>query len=118
MHYQSRWTFTPRHAAIPTYLFEQAKLRGLEVSSPVKPKRAPVKVKEPPSRADSSVSASDIFGDDDESAGGVFELLEEMPETVTTEAGVTVQVCDMALPKNWSGRTPKLLHFFDALLRL
>ena len=87
----------------------QAKLRGLEVSSPVKHKRAPVKVKEPPSRADSSVSASDIFGDDDESAGGVFELLEEMPETVTTEAGVTVQVCDMALPKNWSGRTPKLL---------
>lgn len=87
----------------------QAKLRGLQIPAAAKPPRKPAKVKEPPSRADSSVSTSDVFDGDEGSPGGMFELLEEMPDTVTTEAGVTVQVRDMALPKHWSGRTPKLL---------
>ncbi|KAI1797739.1 P-loop containing nucleoside triphosphate hydrolase protein [Ganoderma leucocontextum] len=88
----------------------QAKLRGLGNSAPTKPPRTPAKkVKEPPSRADSSVSASDFFDGDDEPAGGMFELLEAMPETETTTNGVTVHIRDMGLPKHWSGRTPKLL---------
>ncbi|TBU35097.1 P-loop containing nucleoside triphosphate hydrolase protein [Dichomitus squalens] len=87
----------------------QAKLRGLGNSTSPKPSRALARIKEPPSRAESSVSASDVFDDDDEAPGGMFELLESMPETETTESGVTIQVRDMALPKHWSGRTPKLL---------
>ncbi len=88
----------------------QAKLRGLDNSTHVKPPRGPNKAKEPPSRAESTASTSDIFdGDDDMSQGGIFGLLEQMPETETTEAGVTVQVRDLALPRHWSGRTPKLL---------
>ncbi|KAI0757146.1 P-loop containing nucleoside triphosphate hydrolase protein [Daedaleopsis nitida] len=90
----------------------QAKLRGLAVedSTLTKPSRPSQKVKEPPSRAESATTTSDVFdgGDDDES-GGMFELLEQMPETESTEAGVTVQVRNLALPKYWSGRTPKLL---------
>ena len=86
----------------------QAKLRGLDDSTPMKPSRASKKVKEPPSRAESTATTSDVF-DGDEPAGGMFELLEQMPETETTEAGTTVQVRDLALPKHWSGRTPKLL---------
>ncbi|CCM00897.1 uncharacterized protein FIBRA_02943 [Fibroporia radiculosa] len=53
---------------------------------------------------------SDIFDEDDElPSGGVFELLEEMPATETTEQGMTIHVHDMALPKQFSGRTPKML---------
>ncbi|KAH9857918.1 P-loop containing nucleoside triphosphate hydrolase protein [Lenzites betulinus] len=88
----------------------QDKLRGAATATPPK-KPQPVrrKVKEPPSRAESVASASttDVF-EDDEAPGGMFELLEQMPET-TTENGVTVQVRDMGLPKHWSGRTPKVL---------
>ncbi|KAI0639258.1 P-loop containing nucleoside triphosphate hydrolase protein [Trametes polyzona] len=90
----------------------QSKLRG--TGEPASPKPTPLscrKTKEPPSRAESvaSTSTSDVFGDNDESSGGMFELLEQMPETETTESGVTVQVRDMGLPKHWSGRTPKVL---------
>ncbi|KAI0361784.1 P-loop containing nucleoside triphosphate hydrolase protein [Trametes cingulata] len=90
----------------------QSKLRGVGVSTPPRqPATARRKVKEPPSRAESVASASttDIFEDNEESSGGMFELLEQMPETETTESGITIQVRDMALPKHWSGRTPKVL---------
>lgn len=88
----------------------QAKLRGLKSSAPTKPPQTPPKkVMEPPPRADSSVTTSDVFDGDDGSSGGMFELLEAMPETETTANGVTVRVRDMGLPKHWSGRTPKLL---------
>lgn len=52
---------------------------------------------------------TDIFGgDEDAVGGGVFEIL-EMPTTETSDKGTTIQVRDMALPKHWSGRTPKSL---------
>ncbi|PCH33517.1 pre-mRNA-splicing factor ATP-dependent RNA helicase prp22 [Wolfiporia cocos MD-104 SS10] len=54
----------------------------------------------------SHASSTDIFDEDGDSPGGMFELL-EMPSTVTTEQGTTVTVRDMTLPKHWSGRTPK-----------
>ncbi|KAH9944510.1 P-loop containing nucleoside triphosphate hydrolase protein [Epithele typhae] len=86
----------------------QAKLRGLASAAPVKPPRKkPAELaKEPPSPADSSVSVSDVF---DDSPNGMFELLEAMPTEVTAESGTTIAVRDMALPKHWSGRTPKVL---------
>ncbi|KAI0824200.1 P-loop containing nucleoside triphosphate hydrolase protein [Trametes gibbosa] len=92
------------------------KLRGAGTALPPnapQPVRRQIKepIKEPPSRSDSVTSASttDVFDDNEEAPGGMFELLEQMPETATTENGVTVQVRDMGLPKHWSGRTPKVL---------
>ncbi|KAI0335964.1 P-loop containing nucleoside triphosphate hydrolase protein [Cubamyces sp. BRFM 1775] len=90
----------------------QNKLRAAADAVPAKPSpQVRRKIKEPPSRAESVASAStaDVFEDNEGSTGGMFELLEQMPETETTESGVTVQVRDMALPKHWSGRTPKVL---------
>ncbi|KAI9057120.1 P-loop containing nucleoside triphosphate hydrolase protein [Trametes sanguinea] len=90
----------------------QSKLRGAGVATPSRPPpQSRRKIKEPPSRAESVASAStaDPFEDSEESPGGMFELLEQMPETETTESGTTIQIRDMALPKHWSGRTPKLL---------
>lgn len=56
------------------------------------------------------VAVIDIFDEEvGESSGGLFEALEEMPTTVTSDRGTTVTVRDMALPKHWSGRTPKTL---------
>ena len=41
--------------------------------------------------------------------GGIFgTLLDTMPESEVTD-GVQVQIRDMALPKHWAGRTPKIL---------
>ncbi|EGN98639.1 hypothetical protein SERLA73DRAFT_107710 [Serpula lacrymans var. lacrymans S7.3] len=52
---------------------------------------------------------NDVLDEDsDDAVGGIFELFEEMSNE-TTEKGVTIKVRDMALPKNWSGRTPKIL---------
>lgn len=89
----------------------QSKLRGSGTSTPPKPTPSTRRPKEPPSRAESvaSTTTSDVFEDNEDSPGGMFELLEQMPETETTENGTVVQVRDMALPKHWSGRTPKVL---------
>lgn len=51
----------------------------------------------------------DIFEEEDDAPGGMFELLEAPPTTETTQEGTIIQVRDMPLPKHWSGRTPKVL---------
>lgn len=92
----------------------QARLRGTlsSLTSDISPMAKPVKRRPPnlqPS-VTSPVVVSDIFdGDDDDLPGGMFEILEDMPESETTEQGTTVRIRDMALPKHWSGRTPKKL---------
>ncbi|CDO72377.1 hypothetical protein BN946_scf184977.g76 [Trametes cinnabarina] len=103
--------FVAEHSKVEASALE-SKLRGTGTATPPGPPPQPRrKVKEPPSRGESvtSISTSDVFEDNEESPGGMFELLEQMPETETTESGVVIQVRDMALPKHWSGRTPKLL---------
>lgn len=47
--------------------------------------------------------------DEEDSVGGLLEILEEMPKSETTNEGVTIAIRDMALPKHWSGRTSKVL---------
>lgn len=89
----------------------QARLRGDVVDTP------PVKLKTPPRKrsparpAEPAIPTGDVFDQDsdDEGTGGMFELLEEMPQTETTADGVVVQVRDLSVPKNWSGRTPRTL---------
>jgi ATP-dependent RNA helicase DHX29 len=57
-----------------------------------------------------SIVTPDIFDDDSgDSTGGVLELLEDMPATETDAQGKTITIRDMAMPKHWSGRTPKVL---------
>lgn len=54
--------------------------------------------------------SSDFFDNEDESSTGLLDIL-HVSDTETTPEGITVTVKDMALPKHWSGRTPKaLLH--------
>ncbi|KAG6867810.1 hypothetical protein C0993_010744 [Termitomyces sp. T159_Od127] len=55
--------------------------------------------------------AHDIFDDDSEdpASGGIFEILESLPATEINSQGKTIRIRDMALPKHWSGRTPKTL---------
>ncbi|KAJ6575250.1 P-loop containing nucleoside triphosphate hydrolase protein [Mycena capillaripes] len=92
----------------------QARLRGLTPSDPPAVVQQKVVKKRPPKLQPQAppapVSVADIFDEDlDDSAGGLFEALEEMPTTETSAKGTIVTVRDMALPKHWSGRTPKTL---------
>lgn len=50
----------------------------------------------------------DIFDGDDVSSAGLLDVL-HMADTETTPEGITITIKEMALPKNWSGRTPKVL---------
>ncbi|KAJ7361605.1 P-loop containing nucleoside triphosphate hydrolase protein [Mycena albidolilacea] len=92
----------------------QARLRGLDGpdSSPVVQPKA-IKKRPPnlqPPAPPTPVAVTDIFDEDiGDSIGGLLEALEDMPATETTDKGTTVTVRDMALPKHWSGRTPKTL---------
>ncbi|KAJ7235880.1 P-loop containing nucleoside triphosphate hydrolase protein [Mycena haematopus] len=93
----------------------QARLRGLDTSLDSQPVVKPnfVKKRPPdlqPSAPPTPVAVTDIFDEDNsDSVGGLLEALEAMPATETTDKGTTVTVRDMALPKHWSGRTPKTL---------
>ncbi|KZT74762.1 P-loop containing nucleoside triphosphate hydrolase protein [Daedalea quercina L-15889] len=91
----------------------QSKLRGTTPTSPLvpttpaTPRRAETHQKQPSASANAAIV--DVFENDEEeeSGGGMFELLEEIPTTEVTQNGTTVNVRNMSLPKNWSGRTPK-----------
>jgi len=94
----------------------KAKLRGLSdliVAPPRPPEVAsPPKHRPPDLKPTGSLKTNtDIFddGSDDESPGGIFELLQEIPATETTASGSTVRLQPMEVPKYWSGRTPKVL---------
>jgi ATP-dependent RNA helicase DHX29 len=90
----------------------QAKLRG-QTQVPKPKSQASTSTSSTPSSshvATTSSSITDVFeGDDGDSEGGVLDLLEPMPDTQLAEDGTVVNIRDMALPKNWSGRTPKTL---------
>ncbi|KII93254.1 hypothetical protein PLICRDRAFT_35442 [Plicaturopsis crispa FD-325 SS-3] len=89
----------------------QSRLRGAgdanTEAAPKPAKRRPPKLQPKVTPEPAPESVSDIF--DEDSIGGVFEMLEEMPATLTDAQGTTITVRDMALPKHWSGRTPKIL---------
>lgn len=91
----------------------QARLRANEAptlpvsSPPAKHRPAPLQPSPPelPSKP-----SSDVFEADGEDATvGLFDILEPLPTEETTSTGTTVTIRDMALPKHWSGRTPKTL---------
>lgn len=55
--------------------------------------------------ADGTSSAEDKAGEEEGMFGG---LLEEMPVEATNDQGTTIAVQDMALPKNFSGKSPRI----------
>jgi len=92
----------------------KAKLRGLsdlavvpskEVTSPSKHRPPDLKPAGPP-KTNTSIFDNDS---DDDSPGGLFEILQEIPATEITASGSTVRLQSMDVPKHWSGRTPKAL---------
>lgn len=87
----------------------QSRLRGDIVEKP--PPRPPKEPAKHPKPLVESAPSTDIFdqNDSDEEEGGLFGVLQELPETITTDQGSIIHVRDMPLPKNWSGRTPRTL---------
>ncbi|KAG1716543.1 hypothetical protein ID866_595 [Astraeus odoratus] len=53
-------------------------------------------------------SSSDFFSEDDESSGGMLELLETLPAEVQGDGGTTIHVRDMAFSKYKSSKLPKV----------
>ncbi|KAG6820381.1 hypothetical protein H0H93_001352 [Arthromyces matolae] len=91
----------------------QARLRGnvtVSLNTPKGVKRRPphLQRQSPNPVLNSEIDIFDTDGEDSTS-GGVLDLLESMPETEVDTLGRTIKVRDMALPKHWSGRTPKTL---------
>jgi ATP-dependent RNA helicase DHX29 len=90
----------------------QARLRGEIIAAPLKTPRvrSPQRMLSVDAPAETG-SAEDVFdgNSDDDSPGGMFQLLEEMPQTETTAQGIVIGIRDMPLPKNWSGKTPRTL---------
>lgn len=88
----------------------QARLRGeIDTTAELVPaisqaKKRPPNIQPPP--VESASGSPDSSGS--ESEGGMFTLLEGMPSTDIAN-GVTIAVRDMGNPKQWSGRTPKVL---------
>jgi ATP-dependent RNA helicase DHX29 len=74
------------------------------------PKKRPAKLKPSVDTTGSSAvaSAGVLDGDEDEDGGGLLTFLDG-PLTTETTNGVTIPVRDMGGPKQWSGRTPKVL---------
>ncbi|KAL5535622.1 hypothetical protein ACEPAF_3716 [Sanghuangporus sanghuang] len=88
-----------------------ARLRGEVAPAPKPIKRDKVEVPQPPEKPKGIQSSEDVFDDlaDDDSDGGIFGILEPMPTSITSAEGTTIAVRDMALPKQWAGRTPRSL---------
>ncbi|KAI0082174.1 P-loop containing nucleoside triphosphate hydrolase protein [Panus rudis PR-1116 ss-1] len=86
-----------------------ARLRGI-ASMPKASVPQPEKAS-PKASTNANATPSDIFEQDesDDSNGGMFDLLEDMPTSEISDQGTSITVRDLAPPKNWSGRTPKLL---------
>lgn len=93
-------------------LYLQSRLRGSVPAAESTLNSKPAKTRPPNLQqvpAATSLPAVDIFDEDSEDSVGVLGILEDMPQTETTAQGTIVTVRDMALPKHWSGRTPKTL---------
>lgn len=90
----------------------QAKLRANEAPvppiSPPPAKKRPAPLQSPPPETPQLLS--DLFdAEGDDTPVGMFDILEPLPNEEVTDAGTTVTIRDMTLPKHWSGRTPKTL---------
>ncbi|KAJ3571585.1 hypothetical protein NP233_g3653 [Leucocoprinus birnbaumii] len=74
-------------------------------------KKLPANIQVSNASNSASSSSSDVFdgAESDGSGGGLFDLLEALPETETSSDGVLITLREFTLPKHWSGPTPKAL---------
>lgn len=94
----------------------QSKLRGLDtgglpsdvVQTRNEKKKRPPDIQQPKA-SDTSNIATNLFDASADEPSSLFEILDDLPESEINQDGVTVRIRDMALPKHWSGRTPKTL---------
>ncbi|CAL1696117.1 unnamed protein product [Somion occarium] len=101
------------------YLTERKKVDTAALQSRLRGEMPSLPTEKPPSKPPLTQSlpstpppgSPDIFDaeEDEASAGGIFGLLEAMPDSEISETGSTIIVRDMSLPKHFSGRTPKHL---------
>ncbi|KIJ68314.1 hypothetical protein HYDPIDRAFT_24607 [Hydnomerulius pinastri MD-312] len=87
----------------------QAKLR--EPMEPVRPKSPkPKKTPAIATKAPEPDSQSDVFDqEDNDSPGGLLEILDTLPSEVQGATGTTIQVRDMSFPRQSSGKLPKAI---------
>ncbi|KAF9270347.1 P-loop containing nucleoside triphosphate hydrolase protein [Marasmius fiardii PR-910] len=93
---------------VESKIFRERLLGNIPEPAPPLPKASK---KRPPgfnlSDTEVNVSTVDVLDQVTDDEPGLFDLLEELPTSETNNEGRTVKIRDMALPKNWSGRTPK-----------
>jgi ATP-dependent RNA helicase DHX29 len=94
----------------------KAKLHGLSDSTAAHPTPpevvSPMKHLPPdPKPTENGKKNVDIFesDSDDESPGGIFEILQDIPATETTASGSIVRLQSMEIPNRWSDRLPKVI---------
>lgn len=95
----------------------QSKLRGLSIggsgSAIQETSEAKTSKKRPPNiqppKPLTPARAPNILDDDSDDSGGMLDILDGLPASEVNDKGTTVTIRDMALPKHWSGRTPKTL---------
>ncbi|KAF9229432.1 P-loop containing nucleoside triphosphate hydrolase protein [Gyrodon lividus] len=89
--------------------FLQAKLRGsIKLSQPKSPKLKSISLIATPSSQPES--QSDVFDqEDDESSGGLLEILDSIPSETQGFEGTTIRVKDMSFPKQSVGKLPKVI---------
>jgi ATP-dependent RNA helicase DHX29 len=82
----------------------------VESISSKRSRKKPSNVDTPAVSSPSIVSIQLKTEEEEEEEGTMFgNLLEEMPTEEISSTGTVISVRDMALPKHWSGKTPKLL---------
>jgi ATP-dependent RNA helicase DHX29 len=90
----------------------QSRLRGEVEPDVLTTKRSPQR-RQPTAQSHkvpSPLAIPDLFDDDSEdSSGGLFKILNDTTTTDINDHNTRIRVRDMALPKHWSGRTPKSL---------
>ncbi|KLO20230.1 hypothetical protein SCHPADRAFT_35983 [Schizopora paradoxa] len=88
-----------------------ARLQGRQTSALSTPPESRTSVSTPIPATDSPPKLGDVFNNDsdNESEGGMLQLLEPMPSEVIDSAGTTITVRNLPIPKTWTNRTPKRL---------
>lgn len=60
-----------------------------------------------PQVTQASSSLENCLDSGDDSSLGLLDIFDELPDSEMTDEGTTRQIINLALPKLWSGRTPK-----------
>ncbi|GAA6051223.1 hypothetical protein JCM3770_005879 [Rhodotorula araucariae] len=105
---ESSFPGLPAAAAAPTATAATAPADDLASSADITPASATPATNGTSTSPPSPGKASTAAGDDGDEGDFFGTMLDEMPAEETTEEGTTIAVRNMALPKHFSGKTPKV----------